>query len=187
MSTGKRSSDKAGRGALESLGRPSVARRSSTCSFGRPSPPGDLARRLRFLSASPRQSGSDGSETQVVCPLLSFHPPRSRPPGDTCPSPNAKRSRSYGRKATACARLRAGPGRRLRSSGSCAAMRPRAAAPSSTERLRRSGTPTGPPRRPKPAKLATNAQLRRYVQDRLGGVIAAPSDRGSDQGASPWT
>ena len=30
-------------------------------------------------------------------------------------------------------------------------------------------------RRPKPAKLATNARLRNYVQDRLGGVVAAPS------------
>lgn len=30
-------------------------------------------------------------------------------------------------------------------------------------------------RRPKPTKLATNAKLRRYVEDRLGGVIAAPS------------
>jgi IS30 family transposase len=29
-------------------------------------------------------------------------------------------------------------------------------------------------RRPKPAKLATNPRLREYVQDRLGGVIAAP-------------
>jgi IS30 family transposase len=29
-------------------------------------------------------------------------------------------------------------------------------------------------RRPKPAKLAANAALRRYVQDRLAGVIAAP-------------
>ena len=29
-------------------------------------------------------------------------------------------------------------------------------------------------RRPKAAKLATNDKLRRYVQDRLGGVIARP-------------
>jgi IS30 family transposase len=30
-------------------------------------------------------------------------------------------------------------------------------------------------RRPKPAKLATNLELRRYVQDRLDGVLAAPT------------
>ena len=30
-------------------------------------------------------------------------------------------------------------------------------------------------RRPKPAKLATNALLRKYVQDRLAGVIVLPS------------
>ena len=30
-------------------------------------------------------------------------------------------------------------------------------------------------RRPKPAKLATNAELRRYVRDRLGGTLAAPT------------
>src|SRR3954471_303185 len=32
-------------------------------------------------------------------------------------------------------------------------------------------------RRPKPAKLALNAALRRYVQDRLAGLIVAPNGR----------
>ena len=48
-------------------------------------------------------------------------------------------------------------------------------------------------RRPKPAKLATNAALRRYVQDRLAGKVATAggkADRwscGSLEGAAPRT
>jgi IS30 family transposase len=41
-------------------------------------------------------------------------------------------------------------------------------------------------RRPKPAKLATHAALRQYVQDRLAGVIAAPSGATVRGPAVPW-
>ena len=41
-------------------------------------------------------------------------------------------------------------------------------------------------RRPKPAKLAANAALRVYVQDRLSGVIAAPSGAAVPGPAVPW-
>ena len=41
-------------------------------------------------------------------------------------------------------------------------------------------------RRPKPAKLAGNAVLRTYVQDRLAGVIAAPSGAAVPGPAVPW-
>jgi DNA-binding CsgD family transcriptional regulator len=47
-------------------------------------------------------------------------------------------------------------------------------------------------RRPKPAKLAVNAQLRRYVQDRLSGAVKRPDGRvGGGSGgpvgrSSPW-
>lgn len=41
-------------------------------------------------------------------------------------------------------------------------------------------------RRPKPAKLAVNAALQRYVRDRLAGVIAAPSGGASRGPTVPW-
>jgi len=41
-------------------------------------------------------------------------------------------------------------------------------------------------RRPKPAKLATNAALRSYVQDRLAGAISAPSGAAVPGPAVPW-
>jgi IS30 family transposase len=41
-------------------------------------------------------------------------------------------------------------------------------------------------RRPKPTKLATNARLRGYVQDRLGGVVAAPAGARVPGPDVPW-
>ncbi len=41
-------------------------------------------------------------------------------------------------------------------------------------------------RRPKPAKLAANAALRTYVQDRLSGMIAAPSGAAVPGPTVPW-
>jgi IS30 family transposase len=41
-------------------------------------------------------------------------------------------------------------------------------------------------RRPKPAKLAVNAALRSYVQDRLAGVVAAPGGAAVPGPAVPW-
>jgi IS30 family transposase len=41
-------------------------------------------------------------------------------------------------------------------------------------------------RRPKPAKLATNAALRTYVQDRLSGAVAAPGGAAVPGPAVPW-
>lgn len=41
-------------------------------------------------------------------------------------------------------------------------------------------------RRPKPAKLAENTRLRRYVQDRLAGMIKTPSGRDVKGPDAPW-
>jgi IS30 family transposase len=41
-------------------------------------------------------------------------------------------------------------------------------------------------RRPKPAKLAVNAQLRRYVHERLAGVVIAPSGAMIRRPVVPW-
>jgi IS30 family transposase len=42
-------------------------------------------------------------------------------------------------------------------------------------------------RRPKPAKLAVNAKLQRYVQERLAGVVVAPSGAAVHRPVVPWT
>ena len=42
-------------------------------------------------------------------------------------------------------------------------------------------------RRPKPAKLAVNATLQRYVQERLAGVVIAPSGAMVRRPVVPWT
>ena len=42
-------------------------------------------------------------------------------------------------------------------------------------------------RRPKPAKLAINTTLRRYVQERLAGVVVAPSGAAVRRPVVPWT
>jgi hypothetical protein len=41
-------------------------------------------------------------------------------------------------------------------------------------------------RRPKPAKLAVNAKLRRYVQERLAGMVIAPSGAMVRGPVVPW-
>jgi transposase, IS30 family len=43
------------------------------------------------------------------------------------------------------------------------------------------------PRRPKPAKLAVNANLQQYVQERLEGVVIAPSGTMVPRPVVPWT
>jgi len=42
-------------------------------------------------------------------------------------------------------------------------------------------------RRPKPAKLAVHAELRRYVQERLAGVVTAPGGMPVPRPEVPWT
>src|SRR5512144_2661336 len=41
--------------------------------------------------------------------------------------------------------------------------------------------------RPKPVKLAVNAKLQRYVQERLAGVVIAPSGAVVRRPGAPWT
>ena len=65
-------------------------------------------------------------------------------------------------------------GRDQRFRESCAATPPRAAASWTTGRARRQWHAERAARRPKPAKLALNATLRTYVQDRLAGMVVTP-------------
>ena len=71
-------------------------------------------------------------------------------------------------------------------SGSCVATPRPAAAGSSTGPRPRSGMPTMRARRPKPAKLAVNAELRGYVQDRLSGAVQRPDGTTVDGPQVTW-
>jgi hypothetical protein len=94
--------------------------------------------------------------------------------GVICPSPSGRRSRFCSLVVAGCGRSRASwGGRRRRSPESC----------SGTQRSGPAGLSIGPrprrrmpivARRPKPAKLAVNPELRGYVQDRLAGAVQRP-------------
>ena len=124
--------------------------------------------------------GRGGCVAEHWCPVVSqgWRDAASRSSrrcrGVICRSPSGRRSRSCSRVVVGCERSRVGSVvRRRRSPESCNAM-PRSDVAASEYRAstaqrhaeRRA-------QRPKPAKLAVNAQLRAYVQDRLSGDGAA--------------
>ncbi len=128
-----------------------------------------------------------GSGRLAACHHRILRRRRSRRRGDTCPSPSERRSRCCAFRATACARSRDVSGR--------------AASTLSRELRRNAATRSGgfeyrataaqwhadrAARRPKPAKLAVNARLRDYVQDRLAGAIAAPGGADIDGPSVAW-
>jgi len=86
---------------------------------------------------------------------------------------SGRRSRSCALKGTAFARSPAGwSERRPRSPASCAATRSGGLEYRATTAQWHADRSA---RRPKPAKLAINAALRRYVQERLAGAVVAPN------------
>ena len=174
-------------GALRSPGRPPVARRED---------------RRRFWAAiAAGRSSEDAAVEAGVSPAVGARwfreaggmPPShlvrsaSRRRAGTCRSPSARRSRSCARKGMGCGRSPAGSAR----------------APSTISReLRRNAATRGggleyrattaqwhadrAARRPKPAKLAVNVALRRYVQERLAGLVVAPDGAAVPGPAVPW-
>jgi len=131
-------------------------------------------RTLRLRPVCRRLSEQDGSGRQAACHQRCLDDRRSRSPGDICRLRNGRSLRSYVCRARECGRS---PGRwggqRRRSRGSCDAMPRRAAGPGLSGN--HSAVACGPGRSaPKPAKLAINAALRAYVQDRLAGVVVTP-------------
>ena len=176
MTTHKRSSYKAGRGALGSLGRPSAARREQ---------------QLEFWAAIAAGGSSEGAAVSVgVSPAVGvrwFRNAGGMPPSHLALSskPLSGRYLSFSEREE-IALLRA----QSHSVHEIARRLGRAASTISRELRRNAATRSGTflyrattaqwhadraARRPKPAKLATNAQLRRYVQDRLGGVVTTPT------------
>ena len=176
MSRQKRSSDKAGRDALGSLGRPPVARRED---------------RQRFWAAIAAGGSSEEAAVSVgVSPAVGgrwFRQAGGMPPSHLSPSskPLSGRYLSFAEREE-IALLRAG-GHGVRE---IARQLGRAASTISRELRRNAATRSGSftyrattaqwhadraARRPKTAKLATNAKLRCYVQDRLSGAIVTPT------------
>src|SRR5262245_10599125 len=146
------------------------------------------ARTRRSTLACHRRLGHGGFGRQAAWQrrTLGLRPRRGR--GDIWHSPTESRSRSGTPRDMACARSPDGwPGHRRRSRGSCAATPPRALAASNTARRRRSGHADRAARRPKPAKLAVNARLQQYVQERLDGVVIAPNGTMIPRPVVPWT
>ncbi len=176
MSTRKRSSDKAGRGPLGSLGRPPAAHREHQQQF--------------WAAIAAGGSSVEAAVSVGVSPAVGvrwFRNAGGMPPSHLSPSsqPPSGRYLSFAEREEIALLRAQGHGVR-----EIARRLGRAASTISRELRRNAATRSGTfvyrattaqwhadraARRPKPAKLATNAELRRYVQDRLGGVIAAPT------------
>ena len=184
---GRRRSDRALRGKLGSPGRPGVARREDR-------------RRFWALIATGLSSEDAAIGAGVSQPVGSrwFREAGGMPPTTLVPSsrPLSERYLSFAEREE-LAILHAQDfgvreiGRRLGRSGSTVSreLRRNAAtrgggleyrATTAQWHAERSG------RRPKPAKLTTNAALRTYVQDRLAGAIAAPGGAAVPGPAVPW-
>jgi IS30 family transposase len=175
MGTRRRRSDRAGRGVLRSPGRPGVARRED---------------RRRFWTAiAAGQSSEDAALGAGVSPAVGarwFREAGGMPPATLAPaakSPSGRHLSFADREEIALGRAQ---GRGVRE----IARRLERSASTISRELRRNAATRGggldyrattaqwhaerAARRPKPAKLAVNAVLRSYVQDRLAGVVAAP-------------
>ena len=112
---------------------------------------------------------------------------RSRSPAGIFRLPSVRRSRSFACKATPWRRSPGGSGERCRPSPvSCGATPPPGAAAWSIARLLRNGTPSDPLAAQKQAKLALNVALRTYVEERLAGVVVAPSGLSRFRPAVSW-
>jgi IS30 family transposase len=187
MGTRRRRSDRAGRGVLRSPGRPGVARRED---------------RRRFWAAiAAGQSSEDAALGAGVSPAVGarwFREAGGMPPATLAPAakPPSGRHLSFAdREEIALGRAQ---GRGVRE----IARRLERSASTISRELRRNAATRGggldyrattaqwhaerAARRPKPAKLAVNAVLRSYVQDRLAGVVAAPGGAAVPGPAVSW-
>src|SRR3954452_18679079 len=184
---GRRRSDRALRGKLRSPGRPGVARRED---------------RRRFWAAIAaglsREDAAMGVGVSQPVGFRWFRAAGGMPPSHLSRSSKPLSGRylsSAEREEIALLRAQ-GHGRRE------VARRLKRAPSTISRELRRNAATRGggleyrattaqwhaerSPRRPKPAKLATNAALRAYVQERLAGRVAAPGGATLPGPAVPW-
>jgi hypothetical protein len=140
--------------------------------------------RVRMLRLGPvcrRLSEQDGSGRRAACHQRCLHDQRSHSPAAISRLRSGKRSRSSTRRAARCRRSLAGSGGRHRRSpeiGRTASDRRNAATRGGGLAYRATTAQwhaERAARRPKPAKLARNAALRTYVEERLAGDVMAPS------------
>ena len=160
-------SDVTGRPVMRSPGRAVGGAAGASCAvLGGDRTRGCERGRLRRRRACRRRLASGGSGRVAGC----RRSPSPRCRGGTCRSPSGRRSRSCAPMGVVCERSRVGSAARRRRSPASLVATPRlAAALLSIEPAPRSGMPIGGGGVPKPAKLAANPELRRYVQDRLSG------------------
>src|SRR3712207_1525853 len=176
MGTRRRRSDRAWRVALRSPGRPSAARRED---------------RRRFWAAiAAGRSSEDAAVRTGVSPAVGAR--WFRRAGGMPPSHLARSSRPLSGRSLSFAQREEIAILRAQRHGVREIARRLERAPSTISReLRRNAATRGgrleyrattaqwhadrSARRPKPAKLALNAALRRDVQDRLSGMVVAPS------------
>ncbi len=184
---GRRRSDRALRGKLRSPGRPPLARRKH---------------RQRFwaLIAAGRSSEDAATGAGVSQPVGTrwFREAGGMPPTALAPSskPPSGRYLSFAEREEIALCRAQGQGVR-----EVARQLGRAASTISRELRRNAATRAGgleyrastaqwhaerASRRPKTAKLATNAALRMYVQERLSGTVAAPSGAAVPGPSVPW-
>ena len=187
MGTRRRCSDRSGRGVLRSPGRPGVARRED---------------RRRFWTAiAAGQSSEDAALGAGVSPAVGvrwFREAGGMPPATLAPAakPPSGRYLSFtDREEIALWRAQGHGVREI-------ARRLERSASTISRELRRNAATRGggldyrattaqwhaerAARRPKPAKLAVNAALRGYVQDRLAGVVVAPGGAATPGPTVPW-
>src|SRR5215213_8539359 len=188
MTSRKRRSDRSGRGALPSPGRPSVARRED--------------RRQFWVLIAAGCSSEDAAVGAGVSPAVGarwFRRAGGMPPSHLAPSakPLSGRYLSFAEREEIAIRRAQRHGMR-----EIARRLERAPSTISRELRRHAATRSGAlayrattaqwhaarsARRPKAAKLAINEPLRRYVQDRLAGMVVAPNGAAVHGPVVPWT
>lgn len=187
MSTRKRKSEKSGRLPLHSPGRPSVARREHL--------------RQYWAEISAGRSSEDAARSVGVSPVLGvrwFRHAGGMPPTHLAPSspPLSGRYLSFVEREEIALLRAQGHGVR-----EVARRIGRAASTVSRELKRNAATRSGSlayrattaqwhadrsGRRPRLTKLATHAELRAYVEDRLGGTVAPPGGEAVSGPEVPW-
>src|SRR5215207_1824368 len=187
MAVRKRRSDRSGRGALPSPGRPSAARRED--------------RRQFWVLIAAGRSSEDTAVGVGVSPAVGarwFRRAGGMPPSHLARSskPLSGRSLSFAeREEIAIWRaqrhgVRAIARRLVRAPSTISRELRRNAATRSGGLAYRATTAQGhadrSARRPKSAKLAINEPLRRYVQDRLAGMVVAPNGAAVHGPVVPW-
>ena len=186
MTVRKRRSDRSGEARCPRLVGPLLRGVRITVSSGLPSRRDARVRTPRLGPGCRQPWGHGGSGGRAACHHHISRRRRSRCPGALCRLPSGG-DRDLARTTAWGARDR--PPAQARAVHDLAR-----AAPQRCHAQRRSGVPSHDrawhadrsARRPKSAKLAINEPLRRYVQDRLAGMVVAPNGAAVHGPIVPW-